>query len=210
MIAHVILFKPRPGLAAAERGAVLQALTNASRDIPGIRSFRVGRRVRHGLPGYEQMMPEDFEFFVIIEVDNLEALKRVPDTSLTRRVRRALHTVVGRGAGLRLRGRRCRRGDGAGGGKLNPTLDHEPPRPIASGAAHGQIRGRGRRPELGQRSVLPADEHQHQQIRWRRTILRRDTAQDDDASVRARGFGARARIAVASRSGQSLRMLFSR
>ena len=75
MIAHVILFKPRPGLAAAERGAVLQSLTDASRDIPGIRSFRVGKRVRHGLPGYEQMMPEDFEFFVIIEVDDLEALK---------------------------------------------------------------------------------------------------------------------------------------
>ena len=75
MIAHIILFKPRPGLAAAERGAVLQALTHASRDIPGIRSFRVGKRVRHGLPGYEQMMPEDFEFLVIIEVDDLEALK---------------------------------------------------------------------------------------------------------------------------------------
>jgi len=75
MIAHVILFKPRPGLAPAERGAVLQALTNASRDIPGIRSFRVGRRVRHGLPGYEQVMPEDFQFLVLIEVDDLEALK---------------------------------------------------------------------------------------------------------------------------------------
>ena len=75
MIAHVILFKPRPGLAAAERGAVLQALTNAARDIPGIRSFRVGKRVRHGLPGYEQTMAEDFEFLVIIEVDDLDALK---------------------------------------------------------------------------------------------------------------------------------------
>ncbi len=76
MIAHVILFKPRPGLARGRRaGPYLQALTNASRDIPGIRSFRVGKRVRHGLPGYEQMMPEDFEFLVIIEVDDLDALK---------------------------------------------------------------------------------------------------------------------------------------
>ncbi|MEO7272682.1 MAG: Dabb family protein [Vicinamibacterales bacterium] len=75
MIAHVILFKPRPGLGAAERSALLQALKTASRDIPGIRSFRVGKRVLHGLPGYEQMMPEDFAFFVIIEVDDLEALK---------------------------------------------------------------------------------------------------------------------------------------
>jgi len=75
MIAHVILFKPRAGLSAAERGAVVEALTHASRDIPGIRSFRVGKRVRHGLPGYEQMMPEDFEFLVIIEVDDLDALR---------------------------------------------------------------------------------------------------------------------------------------
>jgi hypothetical protein len=75
MIAHVILFKPRAGLSAAERGAVLEALTRASRDIPGIRSFRIGKRVRHGLPGYEQMMPEDFEFLVIIEVDDLDALR---------------------------------------------------------------------------------------------------------------------------------------
>ena len=75
MIAHVILFKPRPGLSAADRGAVLQALTAASRDIPGIRAFRVGKRVRHGLPGYEQAMVEDFEFLVIIEVDDLDALR---------------------------------------------------------------------------------------------------------------------------------------
>ena len=75
MIAHVILFKPRAGLSAAERGAVLETLTHASRDIPGIRSFRIGKRVRHGLPGYEQMMPEDFEFLVIIEVDDLDALR---------------------------------------------------------------------------------------------------------------------------------------
>jgi hypothetical protein len=75
MIAHVILFKPRPGLGAAERGAVLQTLTAASRDIPAIRSFRVGKRVRHGLPGYEQAMSEDFEFLVLIEVDDLDALK---------------------------------------------------------------------------------------------------------------------------------------
>jgi hypothetical protein len=74
MIAHVILFKPKPDLTPADRRAILRTLTTASKGIPGIRRFRVGRRVRHGLPGYEQAMREDFEFLVIIEVDTLEAL----------------------------------------------------------------------------------------------------------------------------------------
>jgi len=44
--------------------------------VPEIRAFRVGRRVKHGLPGYEQLMPQDFEFALIIEFDDVEALKR--------------------------------------------------------------------------------------------------------------------------------------
>ena len=47
----------------------------AAEDITGVRRFRVGRRVRHGLPGYEQAMAEDFAFLVLIEVDDLAALR---------------------------------------------------------------------------------------------------------------------------------------
>jgi hypothetical protein len=75
MIAHVILFKPKPELGSAERAAILRALTSAAREIPGVQQFRVGRRIRHGLPSYEQAMREDFEFVVIIEVESVEALK---------------------------------------------------------------------------------------------------------------------------------------
>jgi hypothetical protein len=75
MIAHVTLFKPRPDLPSSERAEVLHSLASAAQDIPGIRQFRVGRRIRHGLPGYEQAMREDFEFIVIIEVDDVDALK---------------------------------------------------------------------------------------------------------------------------------------
>ena len=74
MIAHVILFKPKDGLAAGDRQAVLSSLQNAAAAIPAVRRFRVGRRVRHGLPGYEQAMPENFEYLVLIEVDDLPAL----------------------------------------------------------------------------------------------------------------------------------------
>ncbi len=75
MIAHVILFRPKADLPSAQRDGIFGALVLAARDIPGIRRFRVGRRIRHGLPGYEQAMHEDFEFIVLIEVDDVEGLK---------------------------------------------------------------------------------------------------------------------------------------
>lgn len=74
MIAHIVLFTPRPELTAAERRELIEALTAASAEIPSIRAFRVGRRVRHGLPGYEQMMRDDYEFAAIIEFDDLPGL----------------------------------------------------------------------------------------------------------------------------------------
>ena len=39
-----------------------------------VRRLRIGRRVRHGLPGYEQLMAEDFEYAVLIEFDDVEGL----------------------------------------------------------------------------------------------------------------------------------------
>lgn len=75
MIAHVVLFAPKLDLSEAERRAVLDALTSAASDIPSIRRFRVGRRVRHGLPGYEQAMRVDFEYVVLIEFDDEAGLR---------------------------------------------------------------------------------------------------------------------------------------
>jgi hypothetical protein len=73
MIAHVILFRPKPELTAAYRRAVLASLAAAA-EIPSVRSCRVGRRVRHGHPGYEQAMREDFEYAAILEFDDLDGL----------------------------------------------------------------------------------------------------------------------------------------
>ncbi len=75
MIAHVILFQPRPDLTAEERQAVLGALSSATRGIPAVRSCRIGRRIKHGLPGYEQAMAQDFEYLVILEFDAVEGLR---------------------------------------------------------------------------------------------------------------------------------------
>ena len=74
MISHVVLFKPRADLTAAERQAVINDLRTAASAIPTVRGLRVGRRIRHGRPGYEQLMREDFEFIVIIEFDDVEGL----------------------------------------------------------------------------------------------------------------------------------------
>lgn len=74
MIAHIVLFRPREGIGAAERQAFAAALETARREIPSIRRFQLGRRVRHGRP-YEQAMPEDFPFAAVIEFDDLDGLK---------------------------------------------------------------------------------------------------------------------------------------
>jgi hypothetical protein len=74
MIVHVVLFSPRADLSKADRRGLLDALVAASDEIPSIRSFRVGKRVKHGRPGYEQMMRDDYEFAAIIEFDDMAAL----------------------------------------------------------------------------------------------------------------------------------------
>jgi hypothetical protein len=76
VIAHVVLFSPKPDLSIDDRRALLEALVTASREIPSIRRFRVGKRVTHGLPGYEQMMGDDYEFAAIVEFDDVEGLKQ--------------------------------------------------------------------------------------------------------------------------------------
>ena len=75
MIVHVVLFSPKPDLSPSDRTAVLDALQRAAKNIPSIKRLRVGKRVKHSLPGYEQMMRDDYEYAVIIEFDDVEGLK---------------------------------------------------------------------------------------------------------------------------------------
>ena len=74
MISHVVLFKPKHELTAAQRLAVIADLRAAASAIPTVRRLQVGRRIRHGRPGYEQLMREDFEYIVIIEFDDVDGL----------------------------------------------------------------------------------------------------------------------------------------
>lgn len=75
MIVHVVLFSPRADLSAADRTAALEALESASKNIPSIKRLRIGKRVKHSLPGYEQVMRDDYEYAVFIEFDDIEGLK---------------------------------------------------------------------------------------------------------------------------------------
>lgn len=75
MIAHVVLFAPRADLTHAERQDVLQAFRAAAEGAPTVRGVRIGRRVRHGLPGYESAMREDYEYLAILDFDDVDGLK---------------------------------------------------------------------------------------------------------------------------------------
>lgn len=75
MITHVVLFRPRADLTDADRQQLLADLTAAVAAIPAIRRLRLGRRIVHGLPGYEQAMREDFEYAALVEFDDVAGLR---------------------------------------------------------------------------------------------------------------------------------------
>ena len=76
MITHVVLLQPRADLDDQQRRDAIDTIRNSAASIPEIRRFSFGRRVKHGLPGYEQLMSQDFQFALIVEVDDVDALKR--------------------------------------------------------------------------------------------------------------------------------------
>jgi hypothetical protein len=81
VILHIVLFEPRSDLTGAERQRILEDLGVAAASIPALRRCRIGRRIRHGLPGYEQAMQVDYQYAAILEFDDragLEAYLRHP------------------------------------------------------------------------------------------------------------------------------------
>ena len=74
MVTHVVLMKPRPELAAADRQAFIASFERALREIPTIRGVRLGRRVTHGA-GYVQVAPDVADFLATIDFDDLAGLQ---------------------------------------------------------------------------------------------------------------------------------------
>ena len=75
MIAHTVLFQPGPSVGPETKAAILESLTRAIRQCPTVRACRIGRRIRHGLSGYEQQMREDYQYLLVLEFDDLEGLR---------------------------------------------------------------------------------------------------------------------------------------
>ena len=75
MITHIVLFEPGEAFAAGQQRPVLDALAATIEACPSVRSCRVGKRVRHDVPGYEQAMRHDYQFALILEFDDVEGLR---------------------------------------------------------------------------------------------------------------------------------------
>jgi len=74
VIAHVVLFQPKPGLSEEDRLELIDALSAALREIPSVRRACLGPRITHGRP-YEQLMTVDYSFATILEFDTVADLK---------------------------------------------------------------------------------------------------------------------------------------
>jgi hypothetical protein len=74
VIVHVVLFRPRPDLTDAARGALADAVADAVGQIPSVRRAQVGRRVTHGRP-YESLMRVDYSHAALFEFDDLAGLR---------------------------------------------------------------------------------------------------------------------------------------
>ena len=74
MVTHLVLMKPRPDLPAADRDAFVDAFKRAARDIPDVRSVRIGRRVRHGA-GYERDVLDAADYLAAIDFDDVAGLQ---------------------------------------------------------------------------------------------------------------------------------------
>jgi hypothetical protein len=75
MIAHTVLFQPGPSVGPETKAGILESLTRAIQQCPTVRASRIGRRIRHGLPGYEQQMREDYQYLLVLEFDDIEGLR---------------------------------------------------------------------------------------------------------------------------------------
>ena len=74
MVAHVVLYQLRPDLSDDARARATAALAEAFSMIPSIRRYRVGRRLAVGA-GYEVAMPAGFDFFGVLEFDDVAGLR---------------------------------------------------------------------------------------------------------------------------------------
>jgi hypothetical protein len=74
MITHVVLLEPRGSWPVEQQRAILDAIEAVVCGCPTVRACRIGRRVLHGLAGYEQAMRDDYEFALMLDFDDVAGL----------------------------------------------------------------------------------------------------------------------------------------
>ena len=79
MIAHVVLFRPKPSLTLEQRATMVKVLRGAVEGIPQIKRFTVGKRVLLNRPGYETQMAEHYEYSAILEFESETDLRAYLD-----------------------------------------------------------------------------------------------------------------------------------
>jgi Stress responsive A/B Barrel Domain len=79
VIAHIVLFRPRATLTAAERQALVNALRAAVEGIATIKRATIGKRILLKRPGYETQMAEHYEYSAILEFDSEADLRAYLD-----------------------------------------------------------------------------------------------------------------------------------
>jgi hypothetical protein len=75
VITHVVLFSPHVALGTPQKAEILASLHHAVEQCGSVRGSRIGRRVRHGLPGYEQQMGQDFQYIFELDFDDVDGLR---------------------------------------------------------------------------------------------------------------------------------------
>jgi hypothetical protein len=74
VLLHIVLFRPKAGLAAADRASLVAAIERAHRDIPVIQRFQVGSRTGRDA-SYAAAMP-DYPFVALVELENETDLRQ--------------------------------------------------------------------------------------------------------------------------------------
>lgn len=73
MLTHVVLFRPRVDLSAADTARLIEAFNQAIVGIDSVRRARIGRRTSVGAQ-YEQLPQPDLTYIALIEFDDAGGL----------------------------------------------------------------------------------------------------------------------------------------
>src|SRR5262245_33946971 len=73
MIAHIVLFQPKPDLSPEEIERFIGALSTGFKEIPGIRWVRVGKRLQLGVTYAKELGQTPYSHAAILEFDDREA-----------------------------------------------------------------------------------------------------------------------------------------